>query len=118
MNTEMRKPIRFLALAIALCGTFALTACQPSGQSADGAVTAEEQAAPPPAEPSPTEPSDINGGGSTAPAADAANTAPPTDATVPPPADAGAMPPASDADKAGAEEPKPADEIQKPEENK
>lgn len=113
MNTEMRKIPQLLALAVALGGTLALAACQPTSQSAD---TTAEQQTPPPAEPTPSAPSDVSGGSATTPAADAANTAPPTDA--------GAMPPASeptpsptDADKAASEPPKPVDEA-KPEEEK
>lgn len=117
MSTEMRKFPQFLALAVALGGSLALAACQPTGQSADTAASSGAEQTPPPAEPTPSAPSDVSGGGTTAPAADAANTAPPTDAGAMPPASEPTAPPASDADKAKTEEPKPADQA-KPEENK
>ena len=117
MSIEKRRFPQILALAIALGGTLALAACQQRPvDSADAAMpSAEEQQAPPPAEPNPSAPSDESGD-SAAPAADAANTAPPTDdgATSPvaPPADADAS--AGE----GESPPPPADEGKKPEENK
>lgn len=116
MNTEMRKFPQVLTLAVALGGTLALAACQPTSESADTTApsTAEQQTPPP--EPTPSAPSDVSGGSATTPAADAANTAPPTDAGAMPPASE-PTPPPTDADKASSEPPAPADET-KPEEKK
>lgn len=118
MSTEMRKIPQLLALALALGGTLTLAACQKAGESADTASPTAAEQTPPPAEPTPSAPSDVSGGSATTPAADAANTAPPTDAGAMPPATEPTAPPATDADKAKTEEPKPADEANKPEENK